>query len=91
MTKFVEKYFVPIIGAERAKLLEDFAMKFNQGKILESILPEIAVMYIVSGDCTDLSAFLKPVVRKPTQATIDKRYAKALAKLNEKYGKGDND
>ena len=27
MTKFVEKYFAPIMGKEEAELLEDFAMK----------------------------------------------------------------
>lgn len=88
MTKFVEKYFVPIMGKEEAELLEDFAMKFEQGKIKYGIVTKNIVDEIVYGLRTDLSDLLKPITRKPTQATIDKRYAKALEKLNAKYGKG---
>lgn len=91
MTKFVEKYFAPIIGDEKASLLEDFAMKFEQGKIIENAIVDDVVLNIICGNRTDFIDLLKPVTRKPTQATIDKRYAKALAKLNEKYGKGGND
>ena len=91
MTKFVEKYFAPIIGDEKATLLEDFAMKFEQSKIKDDVVTGNIVVDIVYGVRTDLTDLLKPVTRKPTQATIDKRYAKALAKLNEKYGKGGND
>lgn len=91
MTKFVEKYFAPIIGDEKASLLEDFAMKFEQGKIKDDVATDNIVVDIVYGVRTDLTDLLKPITRKPTQATIDKRYAKALAKLNEKYGKGGND
>lgn len=91
MTKFVEKYFAPIIGDEKASLLEDFAMKCEQGKIKDDVVTDNIVVDIVYGVRTDLVDLLKPITRKPTQATIDKRYAKALAKLNEKYGKGGND
>lgn len=88
MTKFVEKYFAPIIGYGKASLLEDFAMKFEQGKIKDDVVTDNIVVDIVYGVRTDLSDLLKPITRKPTQATIDKRYAKALEKLNAKYGKG---
>lgn len=91
MTKFVEKYFAPIIGNEKTTVLEDFAMKFEQGKIKDDVVTDNIVIDIIYGTRTDLTDLLKPVTRKPTQATIDKRYAKALAKLNEKYGKGGND
>lgn len=91
MTKFVEKYFAPIIGGEKATLLEDFAMKNEQGKIKNDVILDNVVIDIVMGVRTDLSGLIKPVTRKMSQATIDKRYAKALAKLNEKYGKGGND
>lgn len=91
MTKFVEKYFVPIIGDEKATVLEDFAMKFQQGKIKDGVNQYDVAIRIVNGDCTDISAYVKPTHRVYSQATIDKRYAKALAKLNEKYGKGGND
>lgn len=91
MTKFVEKYFAPIIGSEKATVLEDFAMKFEQGKIKDDVVTDNIVVDIIYGTRTDFTDLLKPVTRKPTQATIDKRYAKALAKLNEKYGKGGND
>ena len=91
MTKFVEKYFAPIIGNERATLLEDFVMKFEQGKIKDDVKVENTFYDIVYGTRFDLDDLLKPVTRKSTQATIDKRYATALAKLNEKYGKGGND
>lgn len=91
MTKFVEKYFAPIIGDEKATLLEDFAMKLEQGKIKDDVKVENVFYDIVYGTRLDFVDLLKPVTRKPTQATIDKRYAKALAKLNEKYGKGGND
>lgn len=91
MTKFVEKYFAPIIGDERAALLEDFVMKFEKDKITEAVAPGAVMVNIISGDRTYIADLLKPITRKPTQATIDKRYAKALAKLNEKYGKGGND
>ena len=88
MTKFVEKYFAPIIGYGKASLLEDFAMKFEQGKIKDDVVADNIVVDIVYGVRTDLTDLLKPITRKPTQATIDKRYAKALEKLNAKYGKG---
>ena len=88
MTKFVEKYFAPIIGEESASVLEDFVMKYNQGKIIDNAVNEAVIQNIISGNRKDIVDLLKPVTRKPTQATIDKRYNKALEKLNAKYGKG---
>lgn len=88
MTKFVEKYFAPIIGYEKASLLEDFAMKYEQRKIKDDVLADTVVFDIICNVRTDIADLLKPITRKPTQATIDKRYAKALEKLNAKYGKG---
>lgn len=88
MTKFVEKYFAPVIGYDEAKLLEDFVMKFQQGKIKDGVNQYEVAIRIVEGDCTDITSYIKPTSRVYTQATIDKRYAKALEKLNAKYGKG---
>lgn len=90
MTKFVEKYFVPILGEEEAKLLEDFAMKFQQGKIKDGVNQYEIAYRIAGGYCTDITAYIKPTHRVYTQATIDARYNKALEKLNAKYGKGGN-
>lgn len=91
MTKFVEKYFAPLIGSEKATVLEDFAMKFEKGKIKDDVVTNNIVVDIIYGTRTDFTDLLRPVTRKLTQATIDKRYAKELAKLNKKYGKGGND
>lgn len=90
MTKFVEKYFVPIFGEEQAKLLEDFARKYQQGKIKDDVNQYEVAFRIAGGYYTDITEFIKPTSRVYTQATIDKRYAKALEKLNAKYGKGGN-
>ena len=90
MTKFVEKYFAPILGETEAQLLEDFATKFQQGKIKDGVNQYDVAIRIVNGDCTDISAYVKPTHRVYSQATIDKRYNKALEKLNAKYNKGGN-
>ena len=58
MTKFVEKYFAPIIGDEKATLLEDFAMKFEQSKIKDDVVTGNIVVDIVYGVRKDLTDFL---------------------------------
>ena len=90
MTKFVEKYFAPILGEAEAQLLEDFATKFQQGKIKDDVNQYEVAHRIVGGYCTDITEYIKPTHRVYSQATIDKRYNKALEKLNAKYGKGGN-
>lgn len=87
MTQFTEKYYAPILGKDVAEKLEKFATMVKNGRVKEEVDVVEVSRQIVNGIDVDLTTLTKS--KQFSQATIDKRYEAALAKLNKKFGKGD--
>ena len=85
-----EALFGKELGANLAKLAE---MAFKGKLINKDDLPTMAtgVISLITGEATAqefIEQYAKPRIRTESEESKEKRYKKALAKLNAKFGRG---
>jgi len=85
--------FSALFGKELGEKLAKLAEMAFKGKLVEKDeLPTMATgaISLITGEATEqefIAQYKKPVMRTESEESKQKRYEKALAKLNAKFGK----